>query len=699
MLQRLAHRLPRIRIPHPRRVVPRCRHHPRHALRGVVLTIEPFQRQRQQRQRIGALRVVHQLVGQLGREREPMHGLAVTLRRSVDHRLELGLRHRGQAEQHRRHRLERRVFLQQRQRVGADRQHEEHRVGTGPCPRRVHHREERVGLARIVGGEEFLGLVDRDDQRRPRAACGLVAAGTTPHAFRDARQPHRLQQLPDFGGARQRAVLLEGVPNARRQSQRPGEHRIARSHGLQHDEMGVPPQARQQARAQERRLPRSRRAEDHEQTIDALLANQPQLVDRANDLRVAAEEDRGVRFVERAQSRVRRAPPVVRRRPLERRRVEPCATQPAREAVEPVARKADDRADRHARRHRDPEGLAVVRMRQVAQLPLRRHLRVDRLDRDRFDHHAEDALAELLRGEELREAVLRRVPRRRHQEQHRLAAVDRVEQRRDPALAGRDAARRVEVQEVVVPAFARQPLRERQRRGVVDARVTNEDAGHRASLGRCEVNDRCAARSQLLPLQHHLGHRRYGEDRQRDRHRRASKVQNASQASACASCSTWAIKCSRVSAVGMASIRCRSEACSASASLAIPTNERHSTALARGSTGWRQRQGSVSCVAPKSSVSEGSPRGSRAGRRWRSRPRPREDRDHVDALRVETTAQSLSSGGRLGAVVTRPIARRRLHAFSSSSPPRSHRARCRSTPSGSSRSMSIAVSRAASTRS
>ena len=47
----------------------------------------------------------------------------------------------------------------------------------------------------------------------------------------------------------------------------------------------------------------------------------------------------------------------------------------------------------------------------------------------------------------------------RDQEQHRLAAVGRLVQRALPALAGRDAAVRIEVEEDVVPAFARSQSR------------------------------------------------------------------------------------------------------------------------------------------------------------------------------------------------------------------------------------------------
>ena len=75
-----------------------------------------------------------------------------------------------------------------------------------------------------------------------------------------------------------------------------------------------------------------------------------------------------------------------------------------------------------------------------------------------FDQHAEDALVQPVGQVELAQAPLRTQPVRRHQKQHRIAAVGRIVQRPLPALAGDNAAFGVEIQKQIVPAFRAQPV-------------------------------------------------------------------------------------------------------------------------------------------------------------------------------------------------------------------------------------------------
>jgi hypothetical protein len=67
-----------------------------------------------------------------------------------------------------------------------------------------------------------------------------------------------------------------------------------------------------------------------------------------------------------------------------------------------------------------------------------------------------DGLRRLKRG--LDKAPAGTEPVRRDEEDHRLAAVGLLVQRPLPALARRDASLRVEIEEDVVPALAREPV-------------------------------------------------------------------------------------------------------------------------------------------------------------------------------------------------------------------------------------------------
>ena len=76
-------------------------------------------------------------------------------------------------------------------------------------------------------------------------------------------------------------------------------------------------------------------------------------------------------------------------------------------------------------------------------------------------------LLSLLREAQLLKAPSRGKPGAADQKQHRLAAVGGFVQRELPALAGGDAARRIEVEEEVVPAFGDQPVAQGRSFGIV----------------------------------------------------------------------------------------------------------------------------------------------------------------------------------------------------------------------------------------
>ena len=124
------------------------------------------------------------------------------------------------------------------------------------------------------------------------------------------------------------------------------------------------------------------------------------------------------------------------------------------------------------------EDAVVGALREVDELPVGGELGRQVADRNRLDQDAEAPLVELLGEAELAEAPVRIEPGAAHQEQHGLAAVGGLVEAPLPALAGGDAARRVEVEEEVVPAFRRQPVAKRDRLRVVAAGMTEEDARH-----------------------------------------------------------------------------------------------------------------------------------------------------------------------------------------------------------------------------
>ena len=74
-------------------------------------------------------------------------------------------------------------------------------------------------------------------------------------------------------------------------------------------------QAGEQAGAEETRLAGTRSTQDHQHALGVAAAHPPQRIEPFGDLAVTAEEDRGVRLLERAQAAVGRAARFVRGRP------------------------------------------------------------------------------------------------------------------------------------------------------------------------------------------------------------------------------------------------------------------------------------------------------------------------------------------------------------------------------------------------
>ena len=104
------------------------------------------------------------------------------------------------------------------------------------------------------------------------------------------------------------------------------------------------------------------------------------------------------------------------------------------------------------------ENAVVGALGEIDKLPVGGELGGEIADRDRLDQDAERPLVELLGKAEFAKAPLRLEPGAAHQEEDGLAAVGGLMQPPFPALAGGDAARRVEVEEEIVPALGDQPV-------------------------------------------------------------------------------------------------------------------------------------------------------------------------------------------------------------------------------------------------
>src|SRR5262249_54959234 len=111
---------------------------------------------------------------------------------------------------------------------------------------------------------------------------------------------------------------------------------------------------------------------------------------------------------------------------------------------------------------------------------LARHLGRDAVELHLFDDYPEDFLAQLLGEQELGQTPAGGEPRWRDQEENRLAAIRRGLQRGLPTFTRCEPALLVDVEEIIAPAFALQPLGKRECQRVVGARVADENTRHSA---------------------------------------------------------------------------------------------------------------------------------------------------------------------------------------------------------------------------
>ncbi len=123
-----------------------------------------------------------------------------------------------------------------------------------------------------------------------------------------------------------------------------------------------------------------------------------------------------------------------------------------------------------------PEHAVVTAGGETDQLPCGGEVGGKIGDRDVLHEDAEGSLVELLGEAQLLQAPGRVQPGATDQEQYRLATVGRFVQPALPTLASGNPARRIQIEEEVVPAFRRQPVGERHRLGIVGARMAEEDA-------------------------------------------------------------------------------------------------------------------------------------------------------------------------------------------------------------------------------
>ena len=160
--------------------------HPAHAAHRLVLgqtdhtvavvLIQPGQRQRQQRQRVGAGRAVgQQPVDELRCPHQPGTRLGRPCRRAADDLPELRLRHRLEVVEHPRIQPgQLRGGLQRFVAVRADGgDHDDRQLR---CSVAQHGGDDRQEIARLVTGlcaEQFLGLIDREHNRRRHRVRGI----------------------------------------------------------------------------------------------------------------------------------------------------------------------------------------------------------------------------------------------------------------------------------------------------------------------------------------------------------------------------------------------------------------------------------------------------------------------------------------------------------------------------------------------
>ena len=180
-------------------------------------------------------------------------------------------------------------------RIVADRQIREQSQGA-PAP--------SVGA---FGAEQFLGLVDRDDDA---GGCSVSppasvrqAASTSSASNGRMRAGPGMDRCPQVGARTRRQDRCERAEQGRSRRSAP---RAPAGSTAREELRVVAGEPGQQPGAQERGLARARGAEDHEQPRRRSRAQAAQPVDRLDDRRVAAEENAGIDGLERLQAAIGR---------------------------------------------------------------------------------------------------------------------------------------------------------------------------------------------------------------------------------------------------------------------------------------------------------------------------------------------------------------------------------------------------------
>ena len=242
----------------------------------------------------------------------------------------------------------------------------------------------------------------------------------------------------------------------------------------------VASEPRPQSGAQERRFSGARGAENDEKARRLARRKPAQRVDAAHDVGAATEEDGGILRLERLKPAIRR-PPAERtvrvRLQLEGLGADAGLVEPALEALEAGFGDMDGRLMRCERMNGE-ETLGRLAF-EANDLPLRGQPAGQAVERDIVDQQREQLFVEPVGELIFVAAPFRGEPFLRDEEQHRLAAGRRLFERVRPALAGGDAALGIEIEKNVVgpaPAFADEPILQRDRPVVILARMADEKA-------------------------------------------------------------------------------------------------------------------------------------------------------------------------------------------------------------------------------
>ena len=233
---------------------------------------QPVEREREQRQRVGAAGVVRERLDQAVLELEPGDA-----RRAGDDLGEVAGVHRRQRLLAEGQRAPRRQALQRADVIRAQRRQAVELARLGRQRRTQGLHEARRGLGR-AGGDELLELVDDEQHRRPPRLGG---------EGRCERRAERRRRGCRRGLARRQQAreLLVGLAQ--------------RSHRGEHAPVGHARDARQHAGAHQRGLAAARGADHHQQAFAAIAAHLRQGVEAAALFLLAAEIHRRISRLER----------------------------------------------------------------------------------------------------------------------------------------------------------------------------------------------------------------------------------------------------------------------------------------------------------------------------------------------------------------------------------------------------------------